>query len=167
MQFHSFGARSICRRPYWLQGANRIAVGDDVTLVGVWLAVVGQARWAVDQEPPLRIGKGVAVLPYGRIVVAESVVIEDYASIAAGCLIVDNEHTKVGSWDSFGEGPLETAPVRIGRGAMLGEHVTVLKGANIGRSCLIGANSVVRGEIPDYSIAVGAPARVVGRTREA
>jgi hypothetical protein len=35
-----------------------------------------------------------------------------------------------------------------------------------GRCCMIGANSVVRGEIPDYSIAVGAPARVVGSTRD-
>ena len=42
----------------------------------------------------------------------------------------------------------------------------MLRGADIGRCCIIGANSVVRGEIPDYSIAVGAPARVVGSTRD-
>jgi acetyltransferase-like isoleucine patch superfamily enzyme len=55
-----------------------------------------------------------------------------------------------------------TAPIRIGRGTWIAERVAVLKGANIGRCCIIGAHSVVRGEIPDYSIAVGAPARVVG-----
>ena len=38
----------------------------------------------------------------------------------------------------------------------------MLRGADIGRCCIIGANSVVKGTIPDYSIAVGAPARVVG-----
>ena len=58
--------------------------------------------------------------------------------------------------------PVETAPVRIGRGTWLAERVAVLRGANIGRCCIVGANSVVRGEIPDYSIAVGAPAKVVG-----
>jgi acetyltransferase-like isoleucine patch superfamily enzyme len=42
--------------------------------------------------------------------------------------------------------------------------VAVLRGADIGRRCIIGANSVVRGHIPDNSIAVGAPARVVGST---
>jgi acetyltransferase-like isoleucine patch superfamily enzyme len=40
--------------------------------------------------------------------------------------------------------------------------VAVLKGAQIGECCVIGANSVVRGEIPPFSVAVGAPARVVG-----
>jgi acetyltransferase-like isoleucine patch superfamily enzyme len=59
-----------------------------------------------------------------------------------------------------------SSPVRVGAGTWIGERVAVLRGANIGRCCIIGANSVVRGEIPDYSIAVGAPARVVGSTRE-
>jgi acetyltransferase-like isoleucine patch superfamily enzyme len=55
-----------------------------------------------------------------------------------------------------------TAPIRIGRGTWLAERVAVLRGSSIGRCCIVGANSVVRGELPDYSIAVGTPARVVG-----
>jgi acetyltransferase-like isoleucine patch superfamily enzyme len=45
--------------------------------------------------------------------------------------------------------------------------VTVLSGADIGRGCIIGAGSVVRGTIPDHAIAVGVPARVIGSTQEA
>ena len=56
------------------------------------------------------------------------------------------------------------APVRIGRGSWIGDHATVLRGSTIGEFCMIGANSVVRGDIPDRSVAVGSPARVVGRT---
>ena len=52
--------------------------------------------------------------------------------------------------------------VRVGRGTWIGERCAVLKGAQIGECCVIGANSVVKGEIPPYSVAVGAPARVVG-----
>jgi acetyltransferase-like isoleucine patch superfamily enzyme len=37
----------------------------------------------------------------------------------------------------------------------------VLPGASIGVHCVIGANSVVLSDIPDYSVAVGSPARVV------
>lgn len=166
LRFHSFGRGSICHKPVWLQGASKIAIGDNVGLVRVWMVAVGPARWT-SREPLLRIGNGVAVLPYGRIVAAESIVIEDHVGIAAGCLIVDNEHTKGGAFESFGHGPLETAPVRIGEGTALGERVTVLMGSNIGKACFIGTNAVVRGDIPDYSIAVGAPARVVGRTRDA
>jgi acetyltransferase-like isoleucine patch superfamily enzyme len=39
----------------------------------------------------------------------------------------------------------------------------VLPGVTIGQHCVIGANSVVNSSIPDYSVAVGAPARVIKR----
>ena len=52
-------------------------------------------------------------------------------------------------------------PVRIGDGSWLGHGTVVLPGATIGRHVVIGANSVVRGEIPAYCVAAGNPARVV------
>jgi len=52
-------------------------------------------------------------------------------------------------------------PVTIGDGSWLGHGTVVLPGARIGRHVVIGANSVVTGDIPDYAIAVGAPARVI------
>jgi acetyltransferase-like isoleucine patch superfamily enzyme len=54
-------------------------------------------------------------------------------------------------------------PVLIGDGSWLGYGTVVLPGARIGKHVVIGANSVVSGEIPDYSVAVGSPARVVRR----
>ncbi len=57
------------------------------------------------------------------------------------------------------------APVRIGPDGWLGVKVSVLRGTRIGRGCALGAHAVVRGDIPCYSIAVGAPARVVGDRR--
>ncbi len=58
-------------------------------------------------------------------------------------------------------------PVSIGQGSWLGTGTVVLPGAQIGRNVVIGANSVVTGTIPDYSIAVGAPARVIKRWNDA
>jgi len=58
------------------------------------------------------------------------------------------------------------SPVRIGPDTWLGTKVSVLRGTRIGRGCVLGAHAVVRGDIPDYGIAVGAPARVV-RDRKA
>jgi acetyltransferase-like isoleucine patch superfamily enzyme len=52
--------------------------------------------------------------------------------------------------------------VRIGSGAWLGENVCVI-GANVGRNSVVGANSVVMSDIPDFCVAVGAPARVIRR----
>ncbi len=52
-------------------------------------------------------------------------------------------------------------PVSIGDGAWLGHGVVVLPGARIGRNVAVGANSVVTGELPDFCVAVGSPAKVI------
>jgi acetyltransferase-like isoleucine patch superfamily enzyme len=56
-------------------------------------------------------------------------------------------------------------PVVVGDGSWLGHGTVVLPGARIGRHVVVGANSVVVGELPDRCIAVGAPARVVRQHR--
>jgi len=60
---------------------------------------------------------------------------------------------------------MDEADIEIGNDVWLGTRVVVLHGAKIGDGAVIGAGAVVRGVIPPYAIAVGAPARVVG-TRE-
>jgi acetyltransferase-like isoleucine patch superfamily enzyme len=52
-------------------------------------------------------------------------------------------------------------PVSIGDGSWLGHGVVVLPGAKIGKNVAVGANSVVTGELPDFCVAVGAPAKVI------
>lgn len=58
--------------------------------------------------------------------------------------------------------PMDEADITIGNDVWVGARVVILPGAHIGHGCIIGANSVVRGKIADMSIAVGAPARIVG-----
>jgi len=43
----------------------------------------------------------------------------------------------------------------------IGASVKILDGVKIGRGCVIGAGSVVNHSIPDYSVAVGVPAKVI------
>lgn len=57
-------------------------------------------------------------------------------------------------------------PVHIKRGCWLGGGVIVLPGITIGEGCVIGAGSIVTKNIPDHSVAVGNPCRVI-RTLEA
>ena len=52
-------------------------------------------------------------------------------------------------------------PTFVGEGASLGSNATVIGGIRIGRRVVIGAGAVVTVDIPDFSIAVGNPARVV------
>ena len=52
-------------------------------------------------------------------------------------------------------------PVVIGDGSWLGHGTVVLPGATIGRHVVVGANSVVTGNLPDNCVAAGVPARVL------
>lgn len=162
-RFLAFGQHSILHRPNWVYGPQRIAVGRNVlALHGLWLAAERQT-WD-RPEAAIEIGDGVAIRPYCTISASERIVIEDDVVIAAFTTVVDSDHTWSAGHPNVLYNPVRTAPIRIGRGTWLGERVAVLRGSNIGQFCLIGANSVVRGDIPDGSIAVGAPARVVGST---
>lgn len=52
-------------------------------------------------------------------------------------------------------------PVSIGSDCWIGGNVTIMPGVTIGKGCTIGAGSVVTKDIPDFSVAIGSPARVV------
>jgi acetyltransferase-like isoleucine patch superfamily enzyme len=56
---------------------------------------------------------------------------------------------------------------RIGAYCFIGPHSVIAPGAQLGRGVLVQAYSYVRGEVPDFAIVAGQPARVVGDTRDA
>ena len=160
-RFFAFGPAAIVHKPAWIYGPQQMAIGaNSLVLQGTWLSVE-QPAWDIP-APVLRIGDRVGIRPYCMISASEAIVLEDDVILGAFTSVIDSDHTFSLGRPNVMHNPVETAPVRIGRGTWLAERVAVLRGADIGRCCIVGANSVVRGEIPDYSIAVGAPARVVG-----
>ncbi|MCU1378732.1 MAG: transferase hexapeptide repeat containing protein [Acidimicrobiales bacterium] len=162
-QFRAFGAASAVDRPAWVYGAHHIEVGaGSFLLQGAWLAVEAPA-WERD-EAVLRIGDGVWMRPNCAISASSSIVIEDNVVFGGMVTVVDSDHTWAAGHPNVLYNPVESAPIRIGRGTWVADRAAVLAGADIGERCIIGANSVVRGTIPDFSIAVGSPARVVGTT---
>lgn len=161
-RFAAFGDDSILYRPAWVYRPELIAIGKRVWITkGAWLEVSAGAR---SDAPILSIGDGVVIRQGVTISAAEAVSIEDDVLIAAWTSIYDSDHTLGPNGNAIWY-PMRTSPVRIGRGTWLGERVSVLRGAEIGTHCIVGANSVVKGTLPDYSVAVGAPARVIGSTR--
>ena len=57
----------------------------------------------------------------------------------------------------------ERAATKIGDCCFLGSHAIVTKGVTIGNHCLIAAGAVVTGDVDDFTIAGGVPARLIGR----
>lgn len=161
-RFHHFGANSFIDLPTFLYGEDFMSIGDDVVILrGASLSVEG---WAWDKPAPrLRIGNRVGMRPYCVISVSESITIEDDVVIGSFSSIIDGEHTFDAGNPNIMHNPMRKRPVRIGRGTWIAERVAVLPGSDIGRCCMIGAGSVVRGTLPDFSIALGMPARVIGK----
>ena len=95
------------------------------------------------------INSGVVLMAMGGIT------IEDDVQIAANVQILTNNH------DPYQREILSCRPVLICRGAWIGAGVTIMPGIRIGRYAIVGAGAVVTKDIPDYSIAVGNPAKVI------
>ncbi len=136
---------------------GRLEIGAGVLLEpGVWITAPGRAR--------VRIGQG-SILNLNVMVAAmELVEIGDHCMLANGCFVSDAEH-RYGdrelpvTWQGF----QSRGPTRIGDNCWLGANVVVTSGVTIGERCVIGANSVVTADVEPFSVAVGAPARVIRR----
>ncbi|HEY4811101.1 MAG TPA: acyltransferase [Solirubrobacteraceae bacterium] len=136
---------------------QRLQIGREVLLEpGVWITAPGTAR--------VRIGEG-TFLNKGVMVAAEDLVeIGAHCMLANGCFVSDASHryddpNKPITWQGF----QSKGPTRIGDNCWLGANVVVTSGVSIGERCVIGANSVVTRDIEPFSIAAGAPAKVIRR----
>src|SRR6202044_2012738 len=63
------------------------------------------------------------------------------------------------------QGSQSKGPTRVGDNVWCGAHVVITSGVTIGERCVIGANSVVTEDLPPFSVAAGAPARVLRTIR--
>jgi acetyltransferase-like isoleucine patch superfamily enzyme len=76
-------------------------------------------------------------------------------------------YTVAKAFGHFSEKPIgKIKGVSVGAYSFVGTGSVIMPGARIGRGCIIGAGTVVRGEIPDYSIVVGSPGQIIGDARE-
>lgn len=103
-------------------------------------------------------------LNYGSHVIAtKSIRIGKFCNIAPYVYIADNTHSYKNIDIPIKFSPIQQLrPVTIGDGTWIGTHVAII-GCSIGKHCVIGANSVVKHDIPDYSVASGNPACIIMR----
>jgi acetyltransferase-like isoleucine patch superfamily enzyme len=146
--------------PVRLVGEERIAIGDEVFIgAGSWLQSLPDGK---NKSVAISIGRGASIAGACVISAVRSVFIEDDVLVARNVYISDHSH-KYTATDTpiLGQGLDKIEPVLIKRGAWLGQNVVVCPGVTIGQGAVIGANSVVTRDVPDFSVAAGAPARVV------
>ncbi len=108
-------------------------------------------------ESRFSLGSRTIILQMANINPTKPVVIGDDTGIGGHCLIFTH-----GAWLSNLEGyPVTYEPVTLGKSVWLPWRVFLMPGTTIGDGSVIGANSLVSGTIPPYSLAVGSPAKVV------
>jgi acetyltransferase-like isoleucine patch superfamily enzyme len=122
--------------------------------------------WLTSEQGTISIGGGSLLNLNVMVAALHEVSIGEHCMLANGCLVTDANHrfddlARPVPWQGF----TSKGPTRIGDNVWLGANVVVTSGVTIGERCVIGANSVVTTDIPAFSIAVGAPAKVVAATR--
>jgi len=156
--FKKLGRGSYFMKKLRLDGARYIEIGHKVT--------VQKFSWffaaKIDNiEPQIIIGDGCVLGNFNHIAAVHSVILGKNVLTADKVYISDNLHVYENIMvPIMHQGIKFKATVSIGDGSWIGENVAII-GAKIGKNCIVGANSVVTKDIPDYSVAVGSPAKVV------
>lgn len=158
LSFGKFGSNSYILKPMSIDNPQYIYIGDNVLIQQyVWLAACS----CNNESAKLIISDGVRLGHFNHIYSTKKIVIEKNVLTADKVYIGDAKH----SFDDVAKPIIEQKinninEVTIGEGSWIGENVCII-GASIGKNCVIGANSVVTHNIPDYSVAFGNPAKVV------
>ncbi len=112
-------------------------------------------------DPVISVGDRCLFGKGSGIVAHLSVTIGDDVWTGHHVYITDQNHGYADRDRPISQQVMPERPVSIGDGSWLGHGTVVLPGSTIGRHVVIGANSVVTGDIPDFSVAAGVPARVI------
>jgi acetyltransferase-like isoleucine patch superfamily enzyme len=149
-------------KPTTIFNEQYISIGDD-TLIGPGVAlsaglVPGQeciSKVVVSIGDRCLIGRGSGIVGHFSIEIGNDVWTGHHV------YITDQNHGYEDVTRPISQQSQPERPVVIGDGSWLGHGAVVLPGVTIGKHVVIGANSVVTKDIPDFSVAVGSPARVI------
>ena len=115
----------------------------------------------------MRFGRDCALSSFSHFSTgAGDVIVGDYVRIAPNCTIVGGTKSTARRDVKILDQPeVEPNGITIGDDVLIGANSVILPAARIGTGAVIGAGSVVQGSIPEYAVAVGAPARVIDQRR--
>lgn len=137
-----------------------ITLGNSVIIRPSTRVYAGNSQSFVSFGDGTEIGEHSTISSNNRIVFGNDVLTGPHVFIADHNHAYENPYVPV---SKQGVRCNSTDEVVIGDGSWLGTNVVVVGNIHIGKHCVIGANSVVTKDIPDYSVAAGIPAKVIKR----
>jgi acetyltransferase-like isoleucine patch superfamily enzyme len=189
-----YGLRSLALPLMLGASIKRPAVGRGVTFrrpsqihFGKKVVVDDYATLDVREEGSIRLGSHVFMGRFSSIVAKNAqIVLGDAVNIGTNCRIASQSRVEIGAstliaaFSYIGpgnhkKGDADTAMIEqemdlkggvtIGSHCWIGTGVTILDGVTIGDGSVIGAHSLVRTNLPAGSVAVGTPAKIIGKNR--
>ncbi|CEK10229.1 acyltransferase [Legionella hackeliae] len=94
--------------------------------------------------------------------------IEEHALIGSGVHMYVNNHRFSDTTRVIAEQGWEPSkPIILKKGCWIGANAILLPGVTIGQNSVVGAGSIVTKDVPDFCVAVGAPAKIIKRLSSA
>lgn len=137
--------------------SRRLLIEDDVYISRYTALRAGMGEIHVGQQ--VSIGEGSLIDGNGELTIGRNTLLARGVVLLSGNHVFENPNVPIRFQGT------EVKKVTIGEDVWLGAYVVVLPGVIIGDGTVIGAGAVVTEDIPSYSLAVGVPAKVIGKRR--
>lgn len=142
-------------RPIIILGMNKISIGKRVRIYpNVRLEVHGKNS-ALTIEDNVGISQNVHITAGGTLVIKKS------ATILANTYVTDIDHEYEDINLPVLQQKMTIRKTEIGENCFIGMGVAIQAGTILGKQCIVGSNSVVRGIFPDYCVIAGIPAKII------
>lgn len=153
---HNIQMPSYIGKPIFISNKKNLKIGKNCRIYP------GIRAEIVDKYSYIEIGNNVSIGQNFHIVsYNETLKIGNDVTISGNVFVTNCNH----SYTTIGKHVLEQELIfqhtEIGDGCFIGYGAVVQAGTVLGKQCIVGANSVVKGIFPDYSVIVGSPGRIV------
>ncbi|SON51004.1 DapH/DapD/GlmU-related protein [Vibrio tapetis] len=154
--FGSYKFPSYVSFPIFSIGLRKVHIGKKVRIFkGFRVETHGSGEIHINDD--VSIGQNFHITSAGKIVIEPGVI------ISANVFVTDIDHEYRDIKLPVSSQPLIISNTCIGQNSFIGIGACIQAGTKLGKHCVVGCNSVVRGSFPDYSVIVGAPAKIVKR----
>lgn len=154
--FGKFAFPGYVGKPIFLYGIRRAYISKRVRIFpGMRMEIHGEGKLFIEEN--ISIGQNFHVTCRGNLTIKSGTLISGDVLITD----IDHEYEEINK-PIFCQGH-KLSRTEIGENCFIGMGARIQAGTVLGRQCIVGANSVVRGTFPDYCVIAGVPAKIIKR----
>ncbi|MCD4669538.1 MAG: acyltransferase [Actinomycetia bacterium] len=152
--FASFGIPGYFGKPIYIYGGKGINIGKRV---GIYPGARLETHYGgkITIHDNASIGQNVHIVSGGNLSIGKD------TTISGNVFITDIDHSYTEIDKHILDQEYIVSDTRISENCFIGYGACILAGTRLGKQCIVGAQAVVRGNFPDYSVIAGIPAKII------